>query len=177
MGTHKHQPCFCQRCTKQCWCLWVSVSVAQNNVGVYGFLSALHKTRLVFMGFCQRCTKQCWCNSTIVGNTGRKGRLTFTLKSKHLRNEPPSLVMGDTNRNSAAAAATGVVCGLASDPHLLGDDCQQMNLNTLANEGKNPLIPVGYFLKYPTGIRGLSALINMKADNPLLNDKREVVNG
>ena len=49
---------FCQRCTKQSWRLWVSVNVAQNNVGVYGFLLALHKTMLVFMGFCQRCTKQ-----------------------------------------------------------------------------------------------------------------------
>ena len=52
---------FCQRCTKQSWRLWVSVNVAQNNVGVYGFLLALHKTMLVFMGFCQRCTKQGWC--------------------------------------------------------------------------------------------------------------------
>ena len=42
--------------------------------------------------------------------------------------------MADTNRNSAAAAATGVVGGLASEPHLLGDYCQQMNLNTMYSD-------------------------------------------
>ena len=41
--------------------------------------------------------------------------------------------MGDTNRNSAAAAATGVVGGLASDPHLLGDECQ-MSLTNMYQE-------------------------------------------
>ena len=41
--------------------------------------------------------------------------------------------MADTNRNSAAAAATGVVGGLASDPHLLGDECQ-MILSTMYHE-------------------------------------------
>ena len=64
-----------------------------------------------------------------------KGRLTFRIKSKHLRNEPQSLVMADTNRSSAAAAAaaTGVVGGLASDPHLLGDECQ-MSLTSMNHE-------------------------------------------
>ena len=63
-----------------------------------------------------------------------KGRLTFRIKSKHLRNEPQSLVMAEPNRSSAAAAAaTGVVGGLASEPHLLGDECQ-MSLSNMYQE-------------------------------------------
>ena len=63
-----------------------------------------------------------------------KGRLTFRIKSKHLRNEPQSLVMAEANRSSAAAAAaTGVVGGLASEPHLLGDECQ-MSLSNMYQE-------------------------------------------
>ena len=69
------------------------------------------------------------------GQSGKtKGRLTFTIKSKHLRNEPQSLAMADTNRNSAAAAATGVVGGLASDPHLLGDDLNNMYSDIIDKE-------------------------------------------
>ena len=60
-----------------------------------------------------------------------KGRLTFRIKSKHLRNEPQSLAMAEQNRSSAAA--TGVVGGLASDPHLLGDECQ-MSLSNMYQE-------------------------------------------
>ena len=40
--------------------------------------------------------------------------------------------MADTNRNSAAA--TGVVGGLASDPHLLGDDLNNMYSDIIDKE-------------------------------------------